>query len=375
MPRIETLADVTPQSLAEFDDVIDVRSPAEFTEDHIPGAINLPVLSDAERAEVGTVYVQDSRFRARRLGASLVTNNISQHLAGQLAQKPAGYRPLIYCWRGGMRSNAMATILSAVGWRVGVVAGGYQTWRRSTVAGLRETPTLFNIVLLDGQTGSAKTEILKLLAQRGVQTLDLEAAAHHRGSVFGNLTGQPQPCQKLFESQILYELLGFDADKPIVVEAESSLIGKCCLPNRLLKSMRAAPRIEISAEPAARARYLVETYKDLVASSDRLQQAIEALRPFHSREQIEQWLQLASQGEFETLAASLTERHYDPLYTRQRKRRHDAPIETIALSELSQPHLECAAQTIDSLLGNSQCVRQAAPIPPPSVAHPNAGPR
>ena len=140
-----------------------------------------------------------------------------------------------------MRSNAMATILAAIGWRACVVAGGYQTWRRSTVAGLRDNRSLLNVMLLDGQTGSAKTEILHLLAELGVQTLDLEGAAGHRGSVFGNLTGQPQPCQKLFESRIWHEILKSDPDQPIVVEAESSLIGKCGLPDRLLRSMRAAP--------------------------------------------------------------------------------------------------------------------------------------
>lgn len=355
MPRIETLDDVTPKHLAVFDDIIDVRSPAEFAEDHIPGAINLPVLSNEERAEVGTIYVQESRFRARRLGAALVTKNISRHLSDGLADKPADYRPLIYCWRGGMRSNAMATILSAIGWRVSVVAGGYQTWRRSTVAGLRDTGPLFNIVLLDGQTGSAKTEILHLLADLGVQTLDLEGAARHRGSVFGNLTGQPQPCQKFFESQIWYDILTFDPEQPIVVEAESSLIGKCGLPDRLLRSMRAAPRIEVSASVEARAGYLVDTYKELIASADRLKRAIESLRPFHARERVATWLELADSGDFLQLAASLTKHHYDPLYTRQRKRREDTAIAILELPALDSSELMSAAKRIRDIIGQRPC--------------------
>src|SRR5665213_3204532 len=172
MSVIQVTEDTDAASLAQFDAVIDVRSPGEFAEDHVPGAISLPVLSDAERAEVGTIYVQGSKLEARRIGAAYVARNIAAHLQGALADRPGGFHPLVYCWRGGQRSNAMATVLAQVGWRTGLLKGGYKTYRRRVQHRLYETDPWFSLVLLDGHTGSAKTEILGRLAARGVQTLD-----------------------------------------------------------------------------------------------------------------------------------------------------------------------------------------------------------
>src|SRR5436190_11372611 len=186
---LQLTEDVSATALARFDLLIDVRSPAEFAEDHVPGAVNLPVLSDAERAEVGTIYVQESRFKARRVGAAYVARNVARHLETALADRDGGFAPLIYCWRGGMRSNAMATILSQVGWRTTVLAGGYRTYRREVTQRLYDGELSLRFVLLDGHTGSAKTEMLGRLAARGFQTLDLEGLAEHRGSLFGALAG------------------------------------------------------------------------------------------------------------------------------------------------------------------------------------------
>lgn len=213
-------------SLAKFDAIIDVRSPGEFAEDHVPGAENLPVLDDAERAQVGTIYVQESRFLARRIGAAHVARNIARHLETALADRPASFRPLIYCWRGGQRSNAMATILSQVGWPVSLLVGGYKTYRRVVQARLYDGEAALRFVLLDGHTGSAKTEILGRLAARGAKVLDLEGLAEHRGSLFGALAGRSQPSQKLFESRLIQALDRLDPGLPIIVEAESSKIGR-----------------------------------------------------------------------------------------------------------------------------------------------------
>ena len=143
MSEIEVITAADAASLAPFDAVIDVRSPAEFAEDHVPGAISLPVLSNEERAQVGTIYVQESRFRARRIGAAIIARNVARHLETVLADKGGEFRPLVYCWRGGQRSGAMATILSQVGWRTAVLAGGYKTYRRYVQARLYgEAPPL-----------------------------------------------------------------------------------------------------------------------------------------------------------------------------------------------------------------------------------------
>lgn len=266
---LEFTEDASTAALSRFDMIIDVRSPGEFAEDHLPGAVNLPVLSDAERAQVGTVYVQQSRFTARRLGAAHVARNVAHHLETALADRPGGFRPLVYCWRGGMRSNAMATILSQVGWRTTVLSGGYRTYRRLVVARLYDGELPLDFVLLDGQTGAGKTEILGRLAGLGLQTLDLESLAAHRGSLFGALAGRAQPSQKLFESRLLAALDGFEPGRLVVAEAESSKIGDRMVPPALWSRLALAPRIELAAARPDRARYLVATYGDLIADRGR----------------------------------------------------------------------------------------------------------
>jgi tRNA 2-selenouridine synthase len=183
-----------------FDAVIDVRSPAEFADDHIPGAVNLPVLNDAERARVGTIYKQVSPFEARKVGAALVSRNVARHLDDHFAARPKEYRPLLYCWRGGQRSGSFALVLSQVGFRVGVLAGGYKTYRGEVMDGLRERPGRFAYRILAGPTGSGKTAVLRAIAAAGGQVLDLEGLAAHRGSLLGAEPDAPQPTQKRFES-------------------------------------------------------------------------------------------------------------------------------------------------------------------------------
>lgn len=340
---IEPVADAAAESLARYDAIIDVRSPAEFAEDRVPGAINLPVLSDAERAEVGTIYVQRSRFEARRLGAAYVARNVAAHLQSALANRDARFRPLVYCWRGGMRSNAMATILSQIGWRVGVLDGGYKTWRREVVRTLMETETPLNLVLIDGQTGTAKTEILRRLQLKGVQTIDLEGLAAHKGSVFGAAPLREQPPQKLFESELCDRLRSFDPARPIAVEAESARIGRLVLPKRVWAAMRAAPRILIEASVEARAAYLPHAYAELIAAPDAVNEAVNRLRPFHAEETIDAWLALAARGAHQDLAARLIREHYDPLYDRSRKRDDRKPIARIRATALTEEGIDAAA--------------------------------
>ncbi|MEZ5891655.1 MAG: tRNA 2-selenouridine(34) synthase MnmH [Parvularculaceae bacterium] len=350
---IEDIQSTDKATLALFDAIIDVRSPSEFAEDHLPGAINLPVLNDAERAEVGTIYKQVSRFDARRIGAAYVARNVASHLQTVLAGKPAKFRPLLYCWRGGMRSNSMATILSLVGWRVGVLNGGYKTWRRAVVGALRSEEPL-SLVLLDGQTGTAKSDILRRLPQAGAQTLDLEAYARHRGSVFGGFPSAPQPPQKLFESRIWEAMQSLDLSRPIVVEAESSKIGECEIPKRLWTAMLAAPRIVVTAAPKARARYLLKAYSDIASDRNAVLSAVDRLRPFHARETIAEWEALADAGALAALAEALMERHYDPAYARSRARgKSGGEIASFSLDALDAATFERVAQEIASRLGSA----------------------
>ena len=336
-----------------FDDVIDVRSPSEFAEDHIPGAINLPVLDDAERAEVGTIYVRESPFTARKLGAALVAANAARHLRGPLADRPGGWRPLVYCWRGGQRSNSFATILGQIGWRVEVVEGGWKSWRARVVTALYETPFPAAMTVLDGNTGSAKTAVLHRLAALGVQTIDLEGLANHRGSLFGAMpygaAGTGQPSQKGFETALASAIARLDPARPVVVEAESSRVGERRLPPEIWKAIVAAPRIEIRASLAARADYLTRAYADVTGDAARLGATLDRMRTTHGGETVRRWRDLAHRGDHAMLAAELMERHYDPRYEKHRAR-IAAHARTLAAGPLDEPDLDRLAAAVRDMV-------------------------
>ena len=340
--KLDSLADVLA---LRFDDIIDVRAPAEWAEDHIPGAISLPVLDDDERARVGTIYKQVSPFTARKVGAALVAKNAAAHLEGPLADKPGGWQPLVYCWRGGQRSGSFASILSQIGWRVEVVAGGYKSWRRLVVEALYDQPFAHRLIVLDGNTGTAKTEVLVRLAARGVQVVDLEGLANHRGSLFGHMGEQPS--QKAFEGRLALALARLDPSRPVVVEAESAKVGECRLPPKLWRAMVTAPRISIEAPRRARAAYLVRAYADLVADVARLDGVVASLAPAHPREVIAEWRAMVAAGEFVDLAEGLMARHYDPRYGKHRARM-EVPVTEVAVEALDD--LEGLADRIAALI-------------------------
>lgn len=300
-----------------FDTVIDVRSPAEFAADHMPGAINLPALSNDQRAEVGTIYKQVSAFKARKLGAALVARNVADHVGGSLAEKDGSWQPLVYCWRGGQRSGSFTIILQQIGWRADTVEGGYMTWRRLVNKALYDTPITQRIILLDGNTGTAKTALLAKLAERGVQTIDLEGLAGHRGSLLGRTAGG-QPDQKGFESALATALANMDPTRPVILEAESSKIGRINLPKQLWSAMIAAPRIMISAPISARAAFLETAYADVISDPIDLEKRLEPLRNIRGHAVVDGWIKLMNAGDFRALAAALMEQHYDAAYAKSR---------------------------------------------------------
>ncbi|WP_309664695.1 tRNA 2-selenouridine(34) synthase MnmH [Tabrizicola sp.] len=338
-----TLTSLTDLATLRFDDIIDVRAPAEFAEDHLPGAISLPVLSDEERARVGTVYKQVSPFTARKMGAALVARNAALHLEGALADKTGGWRPMVYCWRGGQRSGSFATILSQIGWRVETLAGGYKSWRGLVVKAVYDTPMTAPVVVLDGNTGSAKTEVLNMLPARGVQVIDLEGLARHRGSLFGSLGAQPS--QKAFEAALAMAIAALDPTRPVVIEAESSKVGERRLPPEIWKAMVAAPRVAIAAPVAARAAYLTRAYADMTADPARLAATVELLRPLHPAEVIESWQAMAAAGDFVPLTVGLMARHYDPRYTKHRDR-VAVPFTEVVVDDLSETALPGLADRV-----------------------------
>ena len=327
-----------------FDDIIDVRAPAEYAEDHIPGAISLPVLDDAERAEVGTIYKQVSPFKARKVGAALVAKNAAVHLQGPLADRTGAWKPLVYCWRGGQRSGSFASILGQIGWRVDTIAGGYKAWRALVVKALYDTPVAAPVVVLDGNTGSAKTEVLNLLPGFGLQVIDLEGLARHRGSLFGHRPGG-QPSQKAFEAALALELAGLDPTRPVVIEAESSKVGDCRVPPQLWKAMTTAPRVAIVAPRAARADYLTRAYHDMVEDADKLAAVIEMLRMSHAHDRVDGWRRMADGREFAALADSLMAEHYDPRYEKHRERLA-MPVAEISAGRLDAGDLAAVAKQV-----------------------------
>jgi tRNA 2-selenouridine synthase len=330
-----------------FDQIIDVRSPAEFALDHVPNAINLPAMSDEERARVGTIYVQEDPFKARKIGAAIVARNVAMHLEGPLTEKEGSYKPLVYCWRGGQRSGSVAIILKQIGWRADTIEGGYQAYRRLVSKALYEGAMPCPVVVIDGGTGTAKTRLLDHLARQGAQTLDLEAMAEHRGSLFGPM-GNAQPSQKAFESRLAMGLAKLQPNHPVYVEAESSKIGRLIIPPVLWQAMIAAPNLRLKAPLEARVDHLISAYPDMRADDAKLQTVLDMLIRYHGHEKVAQWKALAAAQEYAALTRALIETHYDPRYARISKA-HAPEAEEIQLPDLSDETLAtCAARLIMS---------------------------
>lgn len=302
--------------LHEFDEIIDVRTPAEFAEDHIPGAINCPVLDNEERITVGTLYKQVSPFAARKVGAALVSKNIARHLQECFQDRPKSWKPLIYCWRGGQRSGAMNIIFSQIGWGSHQLEGGYKAYRQDTLQKLTVLPLQFTFQVVCGPTGCGKSRLLSALADAGHQVLNLETLANHRGSVLGQLPDQMQPSQKWFDTLLLQALQGMDPSRTVYVEAESNRIGFITLPDALCRAMHDSACLYLEVPLAERVKFLLEDYKFYRNEPDRLIQQLEVLKPLYGKARIEAWATLAAASEFHLLVEELLTQHYDPAYFR-----------------------------------------------------------
>lgn len=311
IPRVATVADIDA-----FDEVIDARSPGEFYEDHLPGAINLPVLDDAERAHVGTLYKQVSNFAAKKVGAPLVWRNIARHLEMHFADKLKTWRPLIYCWRGGSRSGSFAYVLQQIGFNAQQLDGGYKAYRRVVLTDLDLLPQRQRFSVISGPTGSGKTRLLQSLARQGGQVLDLEELALHRGSLLGALPNQAQPNQKSFESAIWNALRGFDPSRPVFVESESKRIGALRVPETLIGRMRASPCLRLEVAQNQRVALLLEEYAHFFAQPDALRRQLDYLVPLRGRETVQAWHALIAAQDWRGLYDDLLVKHYDPAYFR-----------------------------------------------------------
>jgi tRNA 2-selenouridine synthase len=341
-------ADDVIARLGSFDAVIDARSEGEFAEDRVPGALNWPSLNDAERHAVGTEYKQVSAFSARKHGAALVARNIAGHIDRHLRASPQSWKPLVYCWRGGQRSGALATVLAQIGFTVHVLEGGYREFRRAVLRDLETLPAALQFQVLCGRTGSAKSRLLQALQSAGAQVLDLEALACHRGSVLGPLPGQPQPSQKGFETAVWQALRGFSADRPVFAESESRTIGRLRVPEPLLQRLRAAPCTEVQMPLHARVDFLLDDYAHFVADVESFCTRLTALRDLRGAAVVERWQAQARAGDLAAVVNELLTLHYDPVYTKSMQRNFGDFMQAarMELADASPPALQRAAHSL-----------------------------
>ena len=313
--------------LDTFSAIIDARSESEHAFDRIPGAVNWPSLDDAERALVGTEYKQVSAFAARKRGAAIVARNVAAHIERHVLDLPKDWSPLIYCWRGGQRSGALAVVLGQIGFRVHLLDGGYREYRRAVVATLDTLPRTLDLRVVCGPTGSGKSQLLHELRRQGAQVLDLEALANHRGSVLGLVPGSPQPSQKAFDSCLWDAMRHFDLARPVFIESESKKVGDLRVPEALVLRMRAAPCVWLELALERRVGLLMHDYHFFVDDTAAFCARLDGLRVLRGHEKVNGWQDAARAGRPADVVRDLLIAHYDPVY-QQSMRRNFAGVTT-----------------------------------------------
>jgi tRNA 2-selenouridine synthase len=241
--------------------LVDARSPGEYAHSHIPEAINLPILNDEERVHVGTLYKNSGALAATLKGFELVGPRFHEIQKSALTQFP-DRKVILYCWRGGMRSQILSWLLSQVGFQVFRLEGGYKSYRKFTFDQVRLS---YPYLVLGGKTGTGKTVLLQKLREEGEQVIDLEALAHHKGSSFGAIGQKPQPSVEHFENLLAEQLRLIDSKNPIWIENESQRIGNILLPESMYVQMTQSPRIEIQKTTEERIEHISQEYAQLDA--------------------------------------------------------------------------------------------------------------
>jgi tRNA 2-selenouridine synthase len=344
LPAAEALA-----RLASFSAIIDARSEGEHAEDHLPGAINWPSLNNAERIRVGTLYKQVSPFEAQKIGAALVARNIAGHIEREVMDKPKSWQPLIYCWRGGKRSNSLALILGQIGFKVFLLEGGYKAFRAAMLSDLPVQVARLEFRVICGPTGSGKTRLLQALVEAGAQVLDLEALASHRSSVLGVIPGQPQPTQKRFDTLVWDALRHFDPARPVFVEAESKKVGNLTVPESLILAMRASPCLLLQLTDDERVALLLEDYAFFANDAEFFCQRLDALTTLRGKAVVEGWKALVRAGDVKPVVRELLFKHYDPGYATSTRRnfiKFDQAGEWVARDRSMQAMRELARELV-----------------------------
>lgn len=307
--------------------ILDVRSPSEYAQGHLPGAVSFPLFDDEERAKVGTCYKHQGRDAAVELGFDLAGPRCGDYVRRAKALAPDGHLRL-HCWRGGMRSGGMAWILALAGLKVSLLAGGYKAYRHWVHATLAAPRSL---IVVGGMTGSGKTDLLHQLAALGEQVLDLEGLANHRGSSYGALMLPPQPSTEQYENLLAEQWVGFTPDRPLWVEAESRRVGSCHIPGTLFAQMEAAPTLEVQRTQAERLDTLVALYGE--ASRDELVAATRRIGKRLGGQRTQAAVDAIAEGDLRTACGIILD-YYDRTYRYDLDRRQKT-IPQVDLAGLS----------------------------------------
>ncbi len=310
--------------------IIDVRSPSEFAAEKIPGALNVPLLLDNERSEIGCIYQRDGEIVARRHALTFISHKVPAIIDEMVRTKRSGQPLVVYCWRGGLRSEAVASLLSIAGISCSRLTGGFKAWRKMVISDLAADRFPFEPIVLHGMTGTGKTEILGELSRLGCQVLDLESLANHRGSTFGGMGLGRQPGQKDFESVLWCSLRDFNAT-PVFLEAESRKIGRLSLPDCILRRIRSGRAVLVHGDLDNRSARLAKDYmhhhpgnnEDLSEGLKLLEQ----LRQYISKKIAEEIFAMAVARDIEAAIKLLLIEYYDPLYQQSMKCRGSFDLE------------------------------------------------
>lgn len=305
--------------------IFDVRAPAEFAYGHIPGAFNLPLFTDEQRAAVGTLYAHQGKQAAISKGLEYVGPHLI-HFVEQVKTCTNSKSILVHCWRGGMRSKSIAWLLNLMGYEVYLLEGGYKSYRAHTRS-VFEQPYNFNVI--GGTTGCGKSIILEKLKALHQQVIDLEQLAHHRGSAFGALGQKPQPTQAQFENNLAHALMQCDLDKPIWIEDESLRIGSLFIPQPLFKTMRSSLLLHISVDQETRCEIIKKMYGHF--SGDALIACVQSIQEHLGGTRTQEITQLIATNQIHQAILRLLD-YYDKKYTFGLSQRNHEKIQPITLA-------------------------------------------
>jgi tRNA 2-selenouridine synthase len=341
------LADLEIREFSSYALIIDARSPREFAVDHLPHAVNLPVVDDEQYADVGRLHRTDTHA-AYVLGVTESLRNMANSI-GYVAQRCNRSDPiLVYCFRGGKRSKLWSDTLRTIGYKVDVLRGGWKAYRRWVLSALEVMPRALEFKVVAGPTGSGKTRLLQALQRQGAQVLDLEAMACHRGSLLGALPGKSQPTQKSFDSELMGRLREMDPQFPVYVESESKKIGNLTLPGSLMDAMARADMIRITAPLGERVKVWEEDFRHFVEDPSLLLARVAFLEPLLGKELLARWAEQARSGRVSVVFEELMTRHYDPAYVKSNARLFSgrAALPVIELESVSDAYMDGVARHI-----------------------------